>query len=321
MACVPQPAQANVRRIPDGPESEEPDGKTRLRNMNAMETKIAINDTACIRCGRCVRVCPSRIFTDRADDRPGIVNPGMCIVCGHCAAACPTAAVEHAGFPADKIHRIDRSAMPAPAQVLELCRARRSNRAFTADPIPPESLRMILEAAHRAPTASNLQQVAFTVVTDPARLREMSGFTVDVFSRVMRLLRNPLLRPVLSRMMPDAYRMIPAFERIQRLWASGDDLILRGATAVILIHTPAASRFGVEDSNLAYQNASLMAQSLGVSQFYTGFVLSAVRQDRKGTLERRLGIDGVIRAGIALGMPEFSYPNYVDRRELIVRYL
>ncbi|MFQ7387325.1 MAG: nitroreductase family protein [Alistipes sp.] len=50
-----------------------------------------------------------------------------------------------------------------------------------------------------------------------------------------------------------------------------------GATAVLFIHAPKESRFGAEDANLAYQNASLTAESLGVSQVYMGFVLTAVR--------------------------------------------
>lgn len=68
---------------------------------------------------------------------------------------------------------------------------------------------------------------------------------------------------------------------MRREYAGGNDRILRGATAVLLIHAPKESRFGTEDANLAYQNASLMAEVLGVSQIYMGFVLTAVRQDRK----------------------------------------
>ena len=96
----------------------------------------------------------------------------------------------------------------------------------------------------------------------------------------------------------------------------GVDRILRGATAVLFIHAPKESRFGAEDANLAYQNASLTAESLGVSQVYMGFVLTAVRQDGKGGLNRMLGLrDRRICAVMALGMPQFRYPNYIDRKE------
>ena len=87
-----------------------------------------------------------------------------CIVCGHCVAVCPTGAVEHSGFPAGKVHEFDYSDYPVPAQMMLLCKARRSNRAFTAQSVPEELLQQILEAAHRAPTASNAQQIGFTVV-------------------------------------------------------------------------------------------------------------------------------------------------------------
>ena len=83
---------------------------------------------------------------------------------------------------------------------------------------------------------------------------------------------------------------------------------------------PYKYRFGAEDANLAYQNASLTAESLGVSQVYMGFVLTAVRQDGKGGLNRMLGLrDRRICAVMALGMPQFRYPNYIDRKEPEVR--
>jgi hypothetical protein len=99
----------------------------------------------------------------------------------------------------------------------------------------------------------------------------------------------------------------------------GKDIgILRGATAVLLIHTPKSARWGCVDSNLAYQNASLMAESLGVAQFYTGFVLRATKVRRK-KLEKMLGINGDIHAGMALGMPKFEYLNYIDRKDINVK--
>ena len=67
-----------------------------------------------------------------------------------------------------------------------------------------------------------------------------------------------------------------------------------------------------DNANLAYQNGSLMAEALGVSQFYMGFVCNAVRMS-KGRLEKRLGIGGTIHAAMALGMPALRFDNYVDR--------
>lgn len=287
-----------------------------------MELILNINSEKCIRCGKCVRVCPSMIL-QHSQNGAGIEVKEVqnCIVCGHCVAVCPTTAVEHSEFPAEKVHGFEYGGYPSPEQMLLLCRARRSNRAFSAQPVPEELLKQILEAAHRAPTASNAQQIAFTVVTDPERLRAITEFALGVFRAALKKMKNPVLTPLVRLLMPDAFRYVPVFERLLREDARGNDLILRKAKAVIFIHAPRESRFGYQDANLAYQNGSLMAECLGVSQFYTGFVCSAIEQEKQGSLEKSLGIDGKIFAGMALGMPAFRYGNYIDRKDIQVKWM
>ncbi len=287
-----------------------------------MDHNIQIDITeSCIRCGKCARVCPFEILVQEKPGAPiEVKHPESCIRCGHCVAVCPTDSIRHNLFPAEKIHPIDYTQMPTPEQVLLLCRARRSNRAITSKPVPTEMLNQILEAAHRAPTASNLQQVSFTVVTDPQKLRAVSDFTLKTFDKVYAKLTNPLLKPFFKLTMPGVYRYVPIFKRLKYNDRAGKDPILRHATALIFIHTPASDRFGAADANLAYQNGSLMAESLGVSQVYMGFVLSALQQDGK-RLNRELGIQGKIHAIMALGMPAFRYPHYIDREDIQVKWL
>ena len=285
-----------------------------------MNELLHVHESTCIRCGKCVKICPSEIFTQaKAGDPIGLQDISHCIVCGHCVAVCPTDSVVHPDFPADKVHPIDASALPSPESVLLLCRSRRSNRAFSSQPIPLEYLEQIVEAAHRAPTASNKQEVGFTLITDPQKLKEVTDITVSTLSALIKTLENPFLKPLIRMFIPDGYHYLPTFHRLENAHARGKDLILRGATALLLIHTPRKSRFGCADANLAYQNASLMAEALGVNQFYTGFVCSALAQDRKHRLEKALGIDEQIHAGMALGMPLFRFPNYIDKKEIRIK--
>ena len=83
--------------------------------------------------------------------------------------------------------------------------------------------------------------------------------------------------------------------------------------------TDKKERFGCQDCNLAYQNASLMAEAAGVSQFYTGFVCSAAGMDWKRKLQKLLGIEGTVHAGIALGMPSFRFDKYIDKKEVVLK--
>ena len=98
---------------------------------------LNIDQESCIKCGKCVRVCPSDIFTqERAGETIGLVRVESCIVCGHCVDVCPTGSVLHSEFPPEKTHTIDYSQMPTPEQVMLLIKSRRSNRTLTSRPVP-----------------------------------------------------------------------------------------------------------------------------------------------------------------------------------------
>jgi len=279
---------------------------------------ITINiDESCIKCGKCVKVCPAYILT-QADPKAeiGLRNVHTCIACGHCVAVCPTDSVIHSEFPEQKVHTLDRNILPSPEQILELCRARRSNRAFLSSAVPEDYLRQIVEAAHLAPTASNGQEVSFTLVTKPELLKQIGDITIGTFETTVKKITNPFINLFINLIVPGAKEAVPTLSAVIAKHKSGVDAILRGAKAVLLIHTPASSNFGRQDANLAYQNASLMAESLGVSQFYTGYVCIAIDMDKKKKLAKLLNIEGNIHAGMALSMPAFKFPKYTDRKEL-----
>lgn len=277
--------------------------------------KIIINKELCIKCGRCVEICPTQIFIRTQSKELEIRNVKACIACGHCVGVCPQAAISHSEFPVEKIHSIDREKLPTPKQVLLLCQTRRSNRAFSQKPIPQEALNMILEAAHRAPTAKNRQLIEFTLITDRERIHQTSAYAIEVLSKIAEKLQNPLIKIILKPFLHKLYALLPQFIGMKKKFDKGNDPILRNATAVIFFHAP-KNQFSCHDANLAYQNASLMASSLGIAHFYTGFVCAAIEKDHSRRLAESFGIEGEIYAGMALAMPKFDFKNYIDKKDI-----
>ncbi|MBB1486466.1 ferredoxin III, nif-specific [Oceanospirillum sediminis] len=76
-------------------------GLTRDGTSWTPEFVVHLDDTTCIGCGRCYKVCPRDVFTleerepDDDDDMDDVVsvmvieNGGDCIGCGSCARVCP----------------------------------------------------------------------------------------------------------------------------------------------------------------------------------------------------------------------------------------
>lgn len=70
--------------------------------------------------------------------------------------------------------RLPADAMRAAARrFLDSARLRRSVRAFSAEPVPGDVIRLAIEAACSAPSGANMQPWKFVVVTDPALKREI----------------------------------------------------------------------------------------------------------------------------------------------------
>ncbi|NKI42930.1 nitroreductase family protein [Streptomyces physcomitrii] len=63
---------------------------------------------------------------------------------------------------------------PARSSVLDLLRERSSVRKFTSEPVDPELLDAVLEAALRAPTSFNFQPYSLIVVTEERRRKELA---------------------------------------------------------------------------------------------------------------------------------------------------
>ncbi|MCD8265795.1 MAG: nitroreductase family protein [Prevotellaceae bacterium] len=277
--------------------------------------KITIDEAACLKCLRCLRVCPSGVYEAEGGQAPRAVAPEGCISCGHCVDVCPAGCVRHESFPEGTVREIRAELLPRPGQLMELMRSRRSNRTITSRPVPEEALKDILEAARYAPTAENSRRVAVTVISSPDSLQAIEDAVMRLFLSMKNVLTSAPLKPLTRALLPNLYAEAPGLERFRLLWEAGKRPCLCEGTALLVFSAPKGYDFGWQDCNLAYQNASLMAEAHGVSQIYMGLVQTALRLMRKRRVSQLLSLPRGHRpyALMSLGVPALRYPRYTVR--------
>ncbi len=268
------------------------------------------SDEECISCGRCIHVCPEFVLQFTSDHK--VVNNPLrhCVSCGQCVSVCPTGALHHSDYSPRDIQSFNPNDLPTGISLLNLCRKRRSCRNFKKTPVPKELLSQILEAGRYAPTANNSRSFECTVLTTPEKLRLLSTCTVRAYRRVYNLLNHRPVIALMKLLRIDAVKYLPDLKEVLVQYERGTDYIARGATAAIVISADKKDFFARDSANLAYENMSLMAESLGVGQFYMGFVLSGISLDFSDKLRRALGIKHKIYAIMALGMPSVKFQRF-----------
>ena len=87
------------------------------------------------------------------------------------------------------------------------------------------------------------------------------------------------------------------------------------ANVILAFSAPKGYDFGWQDCNLAYQNASLMAEAHGITQIFLGFVQTACRLFGPRRTARLLHLPEGHRlyALMALGVPALKYRRYTRR--------
>ena len=218
---------------------------------------ITIQPDRCTRCGRCQRVCPLKLFTvdPGAPTRPVAESSSRCIACGHCVSSCPTGAILLDGVRPDTL---ESAAGPLPGfdEMRRLVVRRRSVRLFQQRNVPREEIGLVIDAARWSPTAVNRQQVEWTVVLEPARVREVAGQVVEFM------------------------RMKHGQTEIVTAWDHGYDIVMRGAPHLVAVHGAADDAWARTDGVIAMTTFDLLARAAGLGTCWAGFFLWAAAEHR-----------------------------------------
>lgn len=280
---------------------------------------ISIDQQQCAKDGICTRVCPKGILLQPGHlTIPEIVHKEDCISCGQCVAVCPQGALTHSEFPKGSIHSIDRTNVPNETQVLELLRTRRSIRAFRDKPIDKHIIEQLIEGARFAPSGHNSQSTEYMVVENKATLEQISQLTVNYFKFELKRFSNPFFRALvlaINRPLAEsAIHELPTFKKIIQKAHEGHDPVLCNAPALLIFHTRRNEGFAAVNADLALQNASLLAYSLGIGNFYPGYMMACCNRTKHIETLLELPSEHKIFGALALGYPIPKFKQWIERR-------
>lgn len=210
---------------------------------------ITVDADKCKKDGMCVAVCPSRALELAADGGPAVADAAICNACGHCVAVCPHGALVNSRVdavnPDAPLQPASRD-WPAPEAMDRLLRGRRSIRAYADKPVARQVMEELLDVARYAPTASNVQEIRWIAVVDPAKVHALAGLTSAFFATGGQR------------------------AKYSAMWERGRDYFLRGAPALVVVHTDASIAFGPADCGIALTFFELAAVSRGLGTCWAG---------------------------------------------------
>lgn len=259
---------------------------------------IQIDNEKCNHDGLCVRACPVNILKQEKGKIPFSADEleNKCIHCGHCVSICPTEALTHRDIELSDFLPVPED-IPSAEMVESLLLARRSARFFSKKPIPKNQLLKLLDVVRHAPTASNSQQIYWSVINSADRLEEI---------------RNLTLKWIATD--PKRSYHIKASE-------SGLDVVLRGGTTLAVAFAPEKYLFNECDSAIALTYMELMATSMNLGACWGGLVSIASRFIPE--LNKVLGVPDEHKVGgsMILGIPSIKHKLIPPRKNVRVKWI
>lgn len=271
----------------------------------------------CTGCGLCLEDCPAFVFAMK-DKKASVERGDWCIGCGHCGAVCPEGAILHEAIVLEKGPPLGPGPATAPEQLMLLLRERRSVRSYRNKPVPKKVLERIIEAGRYAPTGSNSQNVHYVVLTTPAEIDQLRTMTIAFYERIFKWVRSwfgPFLLRLFAgrRIVEKLQESIPKMEHAKELMDQGEDRLLYGAPAVMVVHAESWDTCSAFNCALALYNCSLMAHTLGVGCCFNGYLEGAANNNRR--IKKWLGIprDHRCFGAMTLGYQKIKYQRLVER--------
>jgi len=191
--------------------------------------------------------------------------------------------------------------------------------------VPREVLEDLVKIGITAPSGSNCQMWAFTILPDRLAV-DMLGEAIGDFYRTLnrmaakgwlRRLLKIIGKPELDRYHRNHYDKVQ--DALAQWDSTGRDLLFHGASAAIVVSSNNQASCPAEDALLATQNILLGAHSMGLGTCLIGFAIEAMKRDQRINRLVRLPEDETPYSVIALGYPAETYQMVTGRKPAAIR--
>jgi nitroreductase/NAD-dependent dihydropyrimidine dehydrogenase PreA subunit len=297
-----------------------------------MEFGPIVNNVKCISCGKCIEVCPKDVFSFNINKKLTISSEG-CMLCSHCYNICPVDAISFSEalksvyfVSFDYSEKLKGSGDYSTEEIVNIIRSRRSVRRFKNETLHDNEIRDLVEFATTAPSGSNCQEWAFTVLNGRSKVWDLALEIKEFFRNLNRLAGSRLIRYLsfffMGRALINYYRdHYDSVEMAVEESAKGRDLLFHGAPAVIIIHGPVNGSTPVEDGAYAAYNICLLAHYMNIGTCLIGFAVEAINRRKEIKLKFKIPTHHRVHAVIAAGYSDVKFLKQSLRKPYNLSFL
>lgn len=281
---------------------------------------IEIQDT-CIGCSKCVDVCPRYLFSIEKQ-KAVITDFDPCHDCGHCIGICPVDAIIHQRLIVNSVDEDFPSMgkLSSYEAVLEIIRQRRSIRLFSDKQITSDEINQLIQLGRYAPTGHNSRKVCYSIINSREEVEYLLDNVIDLFKTLKSRLSSSFWM-ILITLLGKRESYMRAKENLYRLnshiyhWEKGIDKVFHNSSTLILIHAAKDVPSPIEDCNIAAQNISLGAPTLGLGTTFIGYLHKSWYYSKKIRKIIDLPSSHLLHACLAVGTPKNKFKRLVSRPE------
>ena len=212
------------------------------------EAMIRSDKQKCIKCYKCITICPFNVLEEKEDGYPGLVEGKMCLECMHCGAACPVEAILYGDDKSIKDETIKELSPNFSKDLKSHILQRRSYRHFKQEPVDKKIIEDVLDTVRWTPSAKNQQPTKWIVISDKNLMKKMMDIIIDFVEK------SGMSSEVASE-----------FEE-------GNNVVMGEAPTLIIAYASDSAINAPADTHISVATAELLLQSKGVGTCWCGYL-------------------------------------------------